>query len=82
MAQELHTRGRFVWHDLVSYDRAKSVPFFTKLIGWTTREEDVAEYVHAAPGVGNFDEPYGENGSDWPGNWGSSCCGCPSGHPS
>jgi uncharacterized protein len=44
----VHTHGRFVWHDLVSYDRPKSVEFFTKLIGWTTRGEDAktADYVH------------------------------------
>jgi RHS repeat-associated protein len=32
--------------------------------------DEVTNYTHAAPGVGNFDVPYGENASDWPGNWG------------
>jgi RHS repeat-associated protein len=31
--------------------------------------DEVFEYTHAAPGVGNFDEPYGENASDWPAGW-------------
>ncbi|MEE4331835.1 MAG: hypothetical protein V2J10_13280, partial [Wenzhouxiangella sp.] len=33
--------------------------------------DEVTEYVHAAPGVGNFDVPYGENGDDTdPTSWG------------
>lgn len=32
--------------------------------------DEVVQYVHAAPGVGNFDEPYGENASSDPGVWG------------
>jgi len=45
---DLHTHGRFVWHDLMSNDRPASVAFFTKLIGWKTRGEDpkTADYVH------------------------------------
>jgi predicted enzyme related to lactoylglutathione lyase len=48
----LHTHGRFVWYDLVSYDRPASVAFFTKLIGWKTRGEDpaTADYVHLLNG--------------------------------
>lgn len=46
MATELHTHGRFVWHDLVSYERTRSVDFFTKLIGWTTHGDANGEYVH------------------------------------
>ncbi len=44
----LHTHGRFVWHDLNTHDRARSIEFFTKLIGWKTRNEDPKskEYVH------------------------------------
>lgn len=40
--------GRFVWHDLMTYDRNGAVPFYTKLLGWKTREQDVAsaDYVH------------------------------------
>ena len=30
--------------------------------------DEVLEYVHAEPGVGNFDEPYGENASSDPSN--------------
>jgi uncharacterized protein len=45
---DLHTHGRIVWHDLISYDRPASVAFFTKLMGWKTRGEDpaTADYVH------------------------------------
>lgn len=32
--------------------------------------DEVVEYVHAAPGEGNFDEPYGENASENPNIWG------------
>lgn len=48
MSEGLHTHGRFVWHDLISYDRPRSVAFFTKLMGWKTHEEDpsTADYVH------------------------------------
>lgn len=31
--------------------------------------DEVADYVHAEDAVGNFDEPYGEIASEWPGNW-------------
>lgn len=33
--------------------------------------DDAAYYTHAAPGVGNFDVPYGETASNWPGGWGN-----------
>lgn len=48
MTANLHTHGRFVWHDLNSDDRPASVAFFTKLMGWKTHDEDgtTAEYVH------------------------------------
>jgi predicted enzyme related to lactoylglutathione lyase len=32
--------GRFVWHDLMSRDTAKAIPFYRQLVGWTTREMD------------------------------------------
>ncbi len=31
--------------------------------------DEVFDYQHAAPGVGQFDEPYGENASEWPAGW-------------
>jgi predicted enzyme related to lactoylglutathione lyase len=34
-------RGRFVWHELVSTDVAKSVAFYTQLLGWKTKEVDM-----------------------------------------
>jgi len=38
--------------------------------------DEVVEYVHAPPGTGNFDVPYGRNASDFPPNWGA---GAPNG---
>ena len=38
-------------------------PFFDLL------PDEVVDYVHAADGVGDFDVPYGENASEWPGEW-------------
>ncbi len=32
--------------------------------------DEVVEYVHAPPGVGNFDVPYGRMATDYPPNWG------------
>lgn len=31
--------------------------------------DEVHSYVHAAPGVGQFDVPYGRNASAWPAEW-------------
>lgn len=31
--------------------------------------DEVVQYTHAAPGVGNVDEPYGQLASDWPAQW-------------
>jgi uncharacterized protein len=30
--------GRFVWHDLMTTDKAAAVRFYTELFGWTTRD--------------------------------------------
>ncbi|MEJ7809539.1 MAG: VOC family protein [Gemmatimonadaceae bacterium] len=35
------TAGRFVWHDIMTTDVAKSVEFYTQLFGWTTQEMDM-----------------------------------------
>ncbi len=37
--------------------------------------DEVFNYTHSAPGVGNFDVPYGKNASDWPGEWSSNYSG-------
>ncbi|MEM9530907.1 MAG: RHS repeat-associated core domain-containing protein [Pseudomonadota bacterium] len=31
--------------------------------------DEIVDYVHAAPGVGDFDSAYGREASDWPGEW-------------
>ncbi len=33
--------------------------------------DEVIQYTHAAPGLGNLDEPYGQLASDWPAQWGA-----------
>ncbi|RPH99357.1 MAG: hypothetical protein EHM71_18270, partial [Zetaproteobacteria bacterium] len=33
--------------------------------------DEVLDYTHAAPGVGNLDVPYGQLASEWPGEWGA-----------
>ena len=33
--------------------------------------DEVISYVHSAPGLGDFDVPYGKNASDWPPEWSS-----------
>lgn len=36
-----HTPGRFVWHELMTPDIAKSKPFYTQLFGWTVEDMDM-----------------------------------------
>lgn len=33
--------GRFVWHDVMTIDKAASVRFYTELFGWRTRDVDM-----------------------------------------
>ena len=41
MAQDTATAnlGRFVWHDMMTTDLAKSVEFYSELFGWTVQDE-------------------------------------------
>ncbi|MGV6852845.1 MAG: RHS repeat domain-containing protein [bacterium] len=36
---------------------------------YDTNPDEVVNYTHSAPGVGQLDVPYGKNASDWPGEW-------------
>jgi predicted enzyme related to lactoylglutathione lyase len=64
----LHTHGRFVWHDLVSYDQKKAVDFYTKLIGWKTHGDD--QYVHFDnEGVPHAGSPKREKDPHTPPHW-------------
>lgn len=59
------TLGAFVWHDLFTHDVDASSAFFTELLGWGTREQDMGHGVYRmftrgeAPlgGVEPFAEP-------------------------
>ncbi|MEM1080288.1 MAG: RHS repeat-associated core domain-containing protein [Pseudomonadota bacterium] len=64
--------GAGVWHvrqvlpapNLQTFPSGGVPPVYDRL------PDEVVEYVHAAPGLGNFDVPYGRNASDYPPNWG------------
>lgn len=47
--------GRFVWHDLMTTDLEKALPFYTDLFGWTIKPIDMGEHgtynMFAAGGV-------------------------------
>jgi len=66
--------GPGVWHvrqalpapNLQTFPAGAVPPAYDRL------PDEVVEYVHALPGLGNFDVPYGRNASDYPPNWGSS----------
>jgi len=65
--------GPGVWHvrqalpapNLQTFPAGAVPPAYDRL------PDEVVEYVHALPGLGNFDVPYGRNASDYPPNWGS-----------
>ena len=64
--------GAGVWHvrqvlpapNLQTFPAGGVLPVYDRL------PDEVVEYVHAPPGVGNFDVPYGRNASDFPPKWG------------
>ena len=64
--------GAGVWHvrqvlpapNLQTFPAGGLTPAYDRL------PDEVAEYVHAPPGVGNFDVPYGRMATDYPPNWG------------
>ncbi|NKI34775.1 hypothetical protein HFP89_06310 [Wenzhouxiangella sp. XN79A] len=66
--------GAGVWHvrqvlpapNLQTFPAGGLTPAYDRL------PDEVVEYVHAPPGVGNFDVPYGRMASDYPPNWGST----------
>ena len=64
--------GAGVWHvrqvlpapNLQTFPTGGLTPAYDRL------PDEVVEYVHAPPGVGNFDVPYGRMATDYPPNWG------------
>ena len=63
--------GAGVWHvrqmlpapNLQTFPAGGVLPVYDRL------PDEVVSYTHAAPGLGNFDVPYGRNASDFPPNW-------------
>jgi len=43
MSETATPRGTFVWHDLLTYDEAKAVAFYTRLLGWQTERVNLGE---------------------------------------
>jgi len=64
--------GPGVWHvrqvlpapNLQTFPAGGLTPAYDRL------PDEVVEYVHAPPGVGNFNVPYGRMATDYPPNWG------------
>jgi uncharacterized protein len=40
------TGSRFVWHELMSNDKEKSLEFFTNLFGWTVEDRDMDGFIY------------------------------------
>ncbi|MBL9076218.1 MAG: VOC family protein [Planctomycetes bacterium] len=62
--------GRFVWHDLMTTDAARVVPFYTALFGWRLEERPMAGFVyrmiHCGPGpIGGIVEEKAIPTSHW-----------------
>lgn len=57
MSNSRPTKGRIVWHDLMTTDPKASLAFFTELLGWTTKE------VPMGPAFGNY-TMFGAGGKD------------------
>lgn len=60
MSDSRPTKGRIVWHDLMTTDPKASLAFFTGLLGWTTKE------VPMGPVFGNY-TMFGAGGKDMAG---------------
>jgi len=41
------SQGKFVWHDLMTTDRDKSVAFYTQLFGWTVTEIEMGGWKYS-----------------------------------
>lgn len=52
---DIHTRGRFFWHDLMTTDAAASTKFYEQLLGWkveTPKGEDGYHHLYDKDGKG------------------------------
>ncbi|MGB0513925.1 MAG: hypothetical protein ACPGJE_03690, partial [Wenzhouxiangellaceae bacterium] len=66
--------GAGVWHvrQALPAPNIQTVPAGAVAPAYDRLPDEVVEYVHAPPGAGNFDVPYGRMASDFPPNWGAS----------
>jgi len=66
--------GAGVWHvrQALPAPNIQTVPAGAVMPAYDRLPDEVVEYVHAPPGVGNFDVPYGRIASDFPPNWGAA----------
>jgi predicted enzyme related to lactoylglutathione lyase len=69
-------RGRFVWYDLVTRDPARSIDFYTKVMGWGTQQWEMpgggAPYTMWAAGdtpIGGVTPPEPDAAADAPSFW-------------
>jgi len=67
---ELST-GTYHVRQLLPAPNIQTFPAGDVLPAYDMLPDEVVEYVHAPPGVGNFDVPYGRMASDYPPNWGA-----------
>jgi predicted enzyme related to lactoylglutathione lyase len=49
MSEQRVTPGRFVWHELITQDVAKSTAFYQELFGWRCDASDPS-YIHLLAG--------------------------------
>ena len=58
-----HVRQELLVPNVQTVPEVGVIPAFDRL------PDEVVEYVHAAPGVGDFDVPYGKKAGEWAPNW-------------
>lgn len=65
--------GAGVWHvrQVLPAPDIQTAPTGAVRPAYDGLPDEVVEYVHAPPGVGNFDVPYGRMATDYPPNWGN-----------
>lgn len=64
--------GAGVWHvrQVLPAPNLQTVPAGAVPPAYDRLPDEVVEYVHAPPGVGNFDVAYGKHATDYPPDWG------------
>ncbi len=64
--------GPGVWHvrQVLPAPNIQTAPAGAVPPAYDRLPDEVVEYTHAPPGVGNFDVPYGKHATDYPPGWG------------